>query len=185
MNKLNEVKLQTLFASFSKIGVCTFGGGLAMIPIIEREIVEHRKWIEKNQFLELLTLAQTAPGPISLNTAVFVGYKLSGFKGALVSILGVVIPSFSIILIIAMFFSNIRDNETVTAAFKGIRPAVVALILTPIFSLAKGMQYYKIGVAIAAALAVWLLGISPIVFIVLGAVAGVLHVWYINKTLKQ
>lgn len=185
MNKIRKIKLRTLFISFSKIGVCTFGGGFAMIPIIEREIVEHRKWIEKSQFLELLTLAQTAPGPLALNTAVFVGYKICGFRGALISICGIVIPSFIIILIIAIFFTSIKDNKTVIAAFKGIRPAVVALILTPILGLVKGMEYYKIAIAIAAALAVWLLGISPIAFIVLGAVVGILHVWYINKKVQQ
>ena len=181
MNKIETVKLKALFTSFSKIGISTFGGGYAMIPIIEREIVENRKWIEKDQFLELLTLAQSAPGPLALNTAVFVGYKICKFKGALVSVCGIVIPSFTIILIIALFFSKIKDNQTVTAAFKGIRPAVVALILAPIFGLVKGMEYYKIALAIAAALAVWLLGISPIAFIVLGAIAGLLHVGFIKK----
>ena len=185
VNKIRKTKLKTLFISFSKIGLFTFGGGYAMIPIIEREIVERRKWIEKSQFLELLTLAQTAPGPLALNTAVFVGYKICRFRGALASVCGIVIPSFIIILIIAIFFASIKDNEVVIAAFKGIRPAVIALILTPIFGLVKGMEYYKIALAIAAALAVWLLGVSPIAFIILGALVGVIHVWYINKKIIQ
>ena len=121
-----------LFGSFLKIGAFTFGGGYAMIPLIEREVIDRRRWIERQEFLDLLTIAQSAPGPISLNTSVFVGYKLRGYAGAIASILGVVLPSYTIILAVALFFAGIRDNAAVDAAFKGMRPAVVALIIGPV-----------------------------------------------------
>lgn len=145
-----------------------------MIPLIEREMIDRRGWVERKDFLELLTLAQSAPGPIALNSAVFVGYKVAGYKGAFCSVAGVVLPSFIIILLIAVYFSDIRDNRYVEAAFKGMRPAVIALIAAPILNLAKGMKLWEITVAVAAALIVWLLGVSPIWFIIAGAAAGIL-----------
>lgn len=152
-----------------------------MIPLIQREIIERRGWIEKQQFLELLTIAQSAPGPLALNASVFVGYKIAGYKGATASVLGVVIPSFVIILLIAMFFRDFKDNSVVSAAFNGMRPAVVSLIVAPIFGLAKGMGTYKIGLAVLAAAAVWRLGVSPVWFIILGAAAGAVYVWLKNR----
>ncbi len=174
-----------LFTSFFKIGVFTFGGGYAMIPLIEREIIDRRGWVERQQFLELLTLAQSAPGPISLNTSVFVGYRLDGYRGAVASILGVVIPSFVIILLIALFFTEIRHNRVVEAAFKGMRPAVVALIVAPILGLTRGMGFRRILLALVAAAVVWRLGVSPIWCIVLGAVGGILWTFYHCKREKR
>lgn len=170
-----------LFTSFLKIGAFTFGGGFAMIPLIEREMIDRRGWIERNDFLELLTLAQSAPGPIALNAAVFVGYKIAGLRGALSAVAGVVLPSFVIILLIAMYFTGVRENRYVDAAFKGMRPAVVALIAAPIFGLARGMGWWKITLAIAAAIVVWLLGVSPVWFILAGAVVGILYAFYNRK----
>ena len=120
--------LATIFVSFLKIGMFTFGGGYAMLPLIERELITKRKWIEQKEFLDLLTLAQSVPGPIAVNTSVFVGYKVRGLRGAAAALLGTVTPSFVIILVIAIFFAGIRQNPVVDAAFKGMRPAVVALI---------------------------------------------------------
>lgn len=176
---MNGISFQ-LFWSFLKIGAFTFGGGYAMIPLIESEVVTKRHWIEKEKFLELLTLAQSAPGPISLNTAVFVGYSMHKTKGAVAAVLGVIVPSFFIILLIAMYFSNVRDNHVIDAMFKGMRPAVVALIAAPVFGLAKGMNGYKIGIAIIAAGVVWQFGVSPIWFIIAGAVGGLLWVVWRN-----
>ena len=163
-----------IFLSFLKIGAFTFGGGYAMIPIIQHEVITRRKWIGNEEFVDLLTLAQTAPGPISLNTAVFVGYKCRGFVGALAAIFGVILPSFIIILAIALFFSEVRDNRWVDAAFKGMRPAVVALIVAPIVGLAKGMHWVLIAIAAATAIVVWHFAISPIWFLVAGAIIGLL-----------
>lgn len=163
-----------LFYSFFKIGLFTFGGGYAMIPIIQREMIDRRHWIEEKEFFDLLTLAQSAPGPIALNTAVFVGYKLYGYWGAIVSLLGVVIPSFSVILFVAIFFSQIRENAIVDAAFKGMRPVVVALMLAPILGFVRGMRWWVVAVACGVAIAIWHFGFSPIYLLVAGAVAGLL-----------
>jgi chromate transporter len=167
-------RIVDIFLSFLKIGAFTFGGGYAMIPIIQHEVITCHKWIAKQEFIDLLTLAQTAPGPISLNTAVFVGYKCRGFMGALAAILGVILPSFLVILAVAVFFSEIRDNRWIDAAFKGMRPAVVALIVAPIVGLAKGMRWILIALAAATALVVWYFAISPVWFLVAGAVGGLL-----------
>ena len=167
-------KYWELFYSFLKIGTFTFGGGYAMIPIIQREVIDRRHWVEERDFLDLLTLAQSAPGPIALNTAVFVGYKLYGYRGALAALMGVVVPSFTIILVVAVFFSQIRHNALIDAAFKGMRPVVVALMLSPILGFVRGMRWWLIAIACGVALSVWHLGFSPIYLLVAGAVAGLL-----------
>ena len=164
--------LLEIFWSFLKIGAFTFGGGYAMIPLIQHEVIHRRGWIEERNFLDLLTLAQTAPGPIALNTAVFVGYKRRGYLGALSAIMGVIVPSFLVILVVAIFFASIRDNAYVDAAFKGMRPAVVALIVAPIIGLTKGMRWWLVAVALVVALVVWYFGVSPVWFLIAGAVVG-------------
>lgn len=163
-----------LFTVFLRIGLFTFGGGYAMIPIIKHEITEKRNWIEEKDFLDLLTLAQSAPGPIALNSAVFVGYKVRGWWGAVAALAGVVVPSFAVLLAVAVFFAGIRDNEAVDAAFRALRPAVVALIAAPIAGFVKGMRWWIIGIAAAVAFAVWYTGISPVYFLIAGIVGGVL-----------
>lgn len=165
--------LRTIFGSFFKIGLFTFGGGYAMIPLIEREVIDRRRWIEQKEFLDLLTLAQSVPGPISLNTSVFVGYKVRGLSGAVAALLGVVVPSFVILLAVALFFSDVRHNPVVNAAFMGMRPAVVALIIGPVISLSRGMHWSLLAVIAAAALAVWGLGWSPIYVLAVAAAAGI------------
>lgn len=177
--------LFTLFRSFFKIGLFTFGGGYAMIPLIEAEIIDRRKWLARDEFLELLTLAQSAPGPIAINTSVFIGYKVRGIRGAVASALGAVMPSFLIILVIAIFFAEVRHNIVVDAAFKGMRPAVVALIVVPTLSLARGMHPALIGVVILSALAVWWFGFSPIYLLIAGAAAGILWTTRIRKEVRR
>ncbi len=166
-------RLSTIFFSFLKIGMFTFGGGYAMLPLIEQELITKRKWIEQKEFLDLLTLAQSVPGPIAVNTSVFVGYKVRGFGGAVAALLGSVLPSFVIILVIAIFFADIRHNPVVDAAFKGMRPAVVALIIGPVISLARGMHWIMFIVIAAAALAIWWLDWSPIYVLVTAAAIGI------------
>lgn len=153
-----------------------------MLPVIQREVIDRRKWMDCDDFLEMLTLAQSSPGPISLNTSVFVGYRLRGYWGAVVAMMGIVIPSFTVILLIVLFFSDIKDNPAVEAVFKGMRPAAVALIVAPMLGLAKGMNFYKVGIAIVVAAAIWRLGVSPILLIIAGGLGGVL--WMVLRSRK-
>lgn len=173
--------LRSLFLSFLKIGAFTFGGGYAMVPLIQREVIERRGWLEREEFLNLLTIAQSAPGPIALNTSVFVGYKLRGYRGALASIAGIVLPAFSIILLVALFFSEIRENAIVEAAFKGMRPAVVALIIYPIWGLTRGMHWSLYPLMAATAFAVWYLGWSPIYLLLIAALGGIVWELWLSK----
>lgn len=156
-----------------------------MIPVIEREVVTRHHWVEERDFFDLLTLAQSAPGPISLNASVFVGYKMYGYWGALAALLGVALPSFLIILIVAIFFSQIRENPIVDAAFKGMRPVVVALMFAPVVGLAKGMKWWAMAVAAAVATAVWYFGFSPIYLLIVAAVAGLLWATRKGKEVKR
>ena len=162
-----------LFITFFKIGLFSFGGGFAMIPLIQREVIEKNRWIDEKDFLDMLVLAQSTPGPIAVNTAVFVGYKTAGTMGAIAATLGTVLPSFIVILLLALFFVEVRDNRYVDAAFRAMRPAVVALIVAPLMGLVKGMKWYLMALSTVVAVAVWYFGVSPIYFIAAGVVVGV------------
>ncbi|MCQ2342516.1 MAG: chromate transporter [Paludibacteraceae bacterium] len=117
-----------LFWTYLKIGTFTIGGGYAMLPLIEQEVVDKHHWLDDKEFMNMIALAQAAPGLIAVNSAIFIGHRLAGWKGTVACVLGAVLPSIIIILLIAMFFKEIKDNPTVEAVFKGVRPAVVALI---------------------------------------------------------
>ena len=118
------MKTLQVFLTFFKIGAFTFGGGYAMIPLIEKETVEKKKWITDDDVLEIITIAESTPGPIAINAATFVGYRVCGFWGALTATLGVVIPSFGIILAISILIKQFRDIKAVQYAFNGIRAGV-------------------------------------------------------------
>ena len=167
-----------LFTTFFKIGLFSFGGGFAMIPLIQREVVEKHRWIDKKDFVDMLVLAQSTPGPIAVNTAVFVGYKTAGVVGAVATALGTVLPSFIVILLLALFFVQVRDNRYVDAAFRAMRPAVVALIVAPLMGMVKGMKWYLVAVSAVVAMAVWYFGVSPVYLIGAGVVVGVILVVY-------
>ena len=162
-----------LFTTFFKIGLFSFGGGFAMIPLIQREVIERHKWISKGDFVDMLVLAQSTPGPIAVNTAVFVGYKTRGVGGAIMATLGTVLPSFMVILLLALFFAEVRENRYVDAAFRAMRPAVVALIVAPLMGLVKGIKWYLAAISAAVAMAVWYLGVSPVYLIAGGVAVGV------------
>ncbi|MCC8108574.1 MAG: chromate transporter [Planctomycetes bacterium] len=163
-----------LFMVFFRIGLFTIGGGYAMLPLIEREIVEKKRWIGSEDFLNVLAVAQSLPGPIAVNTGVFVGYKTRRFPGAVVGLLGVVMPSFICMIILATFFVNIRENPTVAAVFTGIRPAVAALIAGSVVSLGRKarLTVWTGLLALAAALAVWLGRLSPAWIVLVLACVG-------------
>lgn len=178
-----------LFLSFTKIGAFTFGGGWAMISIIEREIVDKHHWIEREEFLNLLAIAQSLPGILAVNIAASVGDKIRGFRGSAVAALGTILPSFIIILIIAIFLTPdfIKSNQTVSSIFMGIRPAVVALIIAPVITSARaaklGWKTIWIPIAVAALISLNLGFISnPILYILLGGVGGYLYFLYNNNT---
>lgn len=181
-----------LFTSFFKIGAFTFGGGWAMISIIEKEIVDKNGWIEREEFLDLLAVAQSLPGILAVNIAVAVGDKLKGMKGAVAAALGTILPSFMIILAIAIFLTPdlIKNNETLSAIFKGIRPAVVALIIAPVISSAKsagiGWKTFMIPVSVAVLIWTGLPYISnPILYIILGGTFGYLWLRHHRATLRN
>lgn len=130
-------RLITLFITFFKIGAFTFGGGYAMIPLIQRETVEKHKWITEDDILDIIAIAESTPGPIAINSATFVGYKTAGFLGAVMATLGVVLPSFCIILVISYVLREFREIKAVQYAFEGIRAGVLALLIKALVSMYK------------------------------------------------
>lgn len=166
-----------------KIGAFTFGGGWAMISIIEKEIVDKHHWLEREEFLDQLAVAQSLPGILAVNISVAVGDRLRGVKGSVCAALGTILPSFLIILAIAVFLTPdmIKNNETVSKIFKGIRPAVVALIIAPVISSAKAARigWKTVAIPVVVALLIWSklpVVSNPILFIVLGGVGG--YLWF-------
>lgn len=172
-----------IFTTFSKIGTFTIGGGYAMLPLIQKEVVEKKGWLSKEDFLDVLAISQSAPGVFAINISIFVGERLKGFKGGVVAALGSTLPSFVIILLIAMFFSSFKDNEVVNSIFMGIRPAVVALIAVPLIGMSKtiNMNRYTSLIPIATLLLIVLLGISPIYLIMAGAILGLFYFYLIKR----
>ena len=165
------------FRTFFKIGIFTLGGGYAMIPLIEEEVVNRHRWVSKDEMLDLIAVAQSCPGVFAINTAIFIGYKLNKVRGALATTLGTALPSFIIILAIAMFFHQFEDNHVVAAMFQGIRPAVVALIAVPTFNMGKRAKLNKftIWIPIVSALLIWLMGVSPIWIIIAAGIGGYIY----------
>ena len=176
-----------LFISIFKIGAFTFGGGWAMIPLIEREVVDKQNWIKREDFVDALAIAQSLPGVLAVNISILIGNKLRGLKGCLMATLGTILPSFLIILAIAIWFVQTYDNPVVERIFKGIRPAVVALIVSPVFSTAKTarINIKTVIIPIIVALSIWLGGISPIWFVLLGAIGGILYCNHVIASSKQ
>ena len=165
------------FRSFFKIGIFTLGGGYAMIPLIEEEVVNKKHWVTKEEMLDLIAIAQSCPGVFAINIATFIGFKLNKVRGAISTTLGTALPSFLIILAIAIFFKQFEDNPIVAAIFRGIRPAVVALIAVPTFRLGQRakLNKYTIWIPIVCGLAIWALGVSPIWIIIVAGVGGYLY----------
>ena len=148
-----------------------------MIPLIEKDVVERNGWVTKEEFVDLLAVAQSAPGVFAVNISIFIGYKLQKLRGAIAAAFGCVVPSVIIILLIAMFFNGFRENEVVNNVFKGLRPAVVALIAAPVFSLAKSARigWTNVWIPLLSALLIVAIGVSPVYIIMLAVIGGV--VW--------
>ncbi len=181
-----------LFSTFFKIGAFTFGGGWAMISIIEREIVDKHHWIERDDFLDLLAIAQSLPGILAVNIATAVGDKIRGGKGSVVASLGTILPSFLIILLIAIFLTPdmIKNNKIISSIFMGIRPCVVALIIAPVITSAKAanLTWKNVWIPFVVALMISLdMGTvsSPILYIALGGIGGFLLWWIPQRKLNK
>ena len=173
-----------LFWIFFKIGTFTLGGGYAMVPLIQDEIVNKKKWIEEEEFIKLLALAQSSPGALAVNVSVFVGYKMKRGLGLITTVLGATLPSFIIILVIAALFSNIQNNVYVIKAFKAIRPMVVALIAASVYTIGKSAKINRktLWLVILVAVLVSFVKFPPVLMIILGAVLG--NVWMIWRNKK-
>lgn len=166
-----------LFSSFLKIGMFTIGGGYAMIPLMEEELVGRRKWLTREEFLDQLALSQSMPGVLAVNMAAGLGYRLRGWRGALSAIAGNIAVPIVMILLLAMFFRQFRENVWVERFFMGVRPAVVALIAAPVFKLAAtaGIGWRTCWIPILAAVLIWLLGVSPILVILAASLGGFVY----------
>ena len=176
------VSLWKIFWIFAKIGAFTIGGGIPMIAAIKSELTR-RKWLKDEDFLDIITIAQTAPGLFAANIAILTGHKLRGTKGSIVATIASCLPPFLIILLIAMFFTSFKDNEYVIRAFKGIRPVVVALIAVPMIDMIKAtkMRWWSWMIVIASMTLVCLLKVSPIYILICVIVVAVFISWYRNK----
>ena len=165
------------FCTFFKIGLFTIGGGYAMVPLIEEEVVNKKRWITQEEFIDLLAVSQSVPGVFAVNFSIFIGYKLRKFPGALSLALGAILPSFLIILSIALFFHQFKEYEAVENIFKGIRPAVVALIAAPTFSMANSAKInkYNVWIPVVSALLTWLMGVSPVYIIAIAGIGGFIY----------
>ncbi len=161
--------------TFFRIGLFTLGGGYAMIPLIEEEVVNRHHWATRDEMLDLIAIAQSCPGVFAINISIFIGYKMHKKSGAVAAAVGTALPSFLIILAIAMFFHQFEDNRVIAAMFRGIRPAVVALIAVPTFNLARQarLNRYNAWIPIVSALLIWLLGVNPVWIIMTAVLAGV------------
>lgn len=167
-------RLFELFWVFFKIGTFTLGGGFAMIPLMEKEIVDSKKWLDKEEFLDILSVSQAMPGIFAANMATNIGFRLHKIWGAVFAVIGNILMPILFILALALFFHHFRGNAIVESIFKGIRPCVVALIAAPVFTMAKnaGISWRNCWIPIVAALLIWLLDISPILIIIVAGLGG-------------
>lgn len=176
MKKKDLMILWKMFTIFFKIGAFTIGGGYAMLPLIEKEVVDDQKWVTEEEIVDIFAVTQSIPGVIAINASIFIGYKVRGISGAVAAALGVILPSFLIILAIAFLLFNIKDNIYVQKAFTGVRAGVVGLIGLAALKLAKASIKDKLGIVLAifAFIAIVIFDIHPILVIFCGGVIGVL-----------
>lgn len=172
-----------LFITFMRIGGFTIGGGMAMVPMMQDEIINKKKWLSKEEFMDIMAVSQATPGLFAIDMASHIGYKLAGVKGGICAALGNIVPSLVIILAIAVSFTQFKDNKWVEAVFMGLRPAVVALIAIPVFGMAKAAKLNKhnIWIPIVSTLLIWLIGVSPIWIITFAGVGGYLYGKHLEK----
>lgn len=167
-------KLAKIFWVFFKVGSFTFGGGLAMLPLIQKEVVDNQHWVDEDEILDVFAIAQSAPGVIAINTSIFIGNKVMGLAGAIAATLGVTLPAFASIILILELLTGIKDSIYVQKVFGGIRAASAALILLSAIKLGKGALKNKMGYVIAAAsfLIIVIFNINAVWAIILSGLAG-------------
>ena len=176
-----------LFFTFMKIGAFTLGGGYAMLSMVEKAVVDQKKWIASDEFWDMIAIIQSLPGVFAVNTALYVGQKVAGRKGAFASMLGAILPSIVIILLLATVFREFRDNPVVERIFKGIRPCVVALILAPSLRMIKSakLTWKTAIIPILAVFLIWWCKISP-AYVILTAIAGsLIYALIIERKAKE
>lgn len=182
----NRVSYWQIFLTFGKIGAFTIGGGIPMIAAIKSELIE-KGWLKDEDFLDIITLAQTAPGLFAVNISILTGYKLRGTKGSVVATIASCLPPFLIILLVAMFFTSFKDNEYVLRAFKGIRPVVVALIGVPMINMiqATKMKWWSWVIVIASMTLVCFMKVSPIYILICTIVVALALSQYYEKKRRR
>ena len=171
------VKYCDIFWSFIKVGAFTIGGGYAMIPLMQRELVTRHGWLSDEDFMDEVALSQAMPGVFAVNMASMTGYRLRGVRGAIVATVGNVLMPIVFILALAVFFRTFRDNPVVERIFMGLRPAVVALVAAPVFTMARSAKvtWSNVWIPVVSALLIWLFGVSPIVVVLAAALLGYLY----------
>ncbi len=183
-----EVKsLETLFFTFFKIGLFTFGGGYAMIALLEEEFIQRRKWLDKDEFLDMTAIAESTPGPVAINSATYLGYKLAGVSGAATATVAVCLPSFLIIYAISLFFEQFTQLTVIANAFKGIQVCVIYLIFSAGVRMLKALDKSPFATGVLAAVMLVMVGlslagvsVSSILLILLSGAAGV-AAWLIGR----
>ena len=180
------ISLWKIFSVFAKIGAFTIGGGIPMIAAIKSELVE-REWLKDEDFLDIITLAQTAPGLFAVNISILTGHKLRGTKGSVVATIASCLPPFLIILIVAMFFTAFQDNQYVLRAFKGIRPVVVALIGVPMIDMIKAtkMRWWSWLIVVSSMTLVCFMKVSPIYILICVITVAAFVSWYRNTEARS
>ncbi|MBW9148836.1 chromate transporter [Clostridium sp. CM028] len=172
-----------MFWTFFKIGAFTFGGGYAMIPLIETEVVSKKQWLSKEDFMDIIVVSQTFPGALAVNSSIFIGYRINGLLGAIIGLLGVILPSFFIIICIAVFFMQFRDYYYVDLVFKGISAAVPVLILIAVVSLSKSLKksYVNLIIILISMVSILFFNVHPVIVILLSGLYGII---FLGKKVK-
>lgn len=180
VNRDREAPLAEIFITFFRVGAFTFGGGLAMLPLFEREVIDSKGWATREEILDIYAISQSIPGVIAVNASTFLGYRLAGTPGAIAAILGVMAPSLIVIIAIANFFTQFRENFYVAKALRGVRASVAALIFLAAYRVGKASlkNTFALSVALIAALIASFTNLDVIYTIVAGALVGI---WVYHK----
>ncbi len=175
MQENSKYLLLQLFWAFMKISPVTFGGGFVMMPLMKKEVVDKKRWIQDKEIIDSFALAQSAPGSVAVNSAAIVGYRIAGVKGALTATIGMMIPTFFIVIILSLLFLTVRNNDYVEAAFKGIRPAVVALIVYAAISTVRSSisDKFTLALMLIAVILLIFFHLHPVLLIIAGILSGI------------